>query len=616
MATKLTTMATQAHPDPGMRQLLAQLSGQRVIAFNVNLARVCGDVKAALFASQLLYWTRVGPEVQTNGGWVFKTRDQWQTETGLTRFEQESARKRLQGLALIEQARVGAPPMSCFRIVLPELGKALSSLLNQPQPQQQWSLFALRSSEAHIRQLLGRNMAYYTVFAQITDSMPAAVLLTKALALHTMVLQKSKAQAGAEWFSLTAQQWQDETGLRAAQLRLAKQKLCQLSVLQEALQTYPLRRTYWRVDIAVVSRLLTTQLSATSTNLFGRILAMAQGVSAQQAEHKGATEGSGEPKQDSGSQVPTDTKRSTPLHQTITSSATEGCSASERRSVSLGHGETNWRSVSPGYSGPIWRTNQPEAIDPLGKAESQHHSASFDTDSSSFPHSANPDGDFSHVKRLVSAHQTAALSRTSGQLPQDMRLVSAPLHARAIQITNKTTTTTTASRVVTSSVTKPDVVVVLVWPSGMQTLQTAALTLLQSIPRDDWQRLLDELAGNMAAGNVKFPLSYLRHLVGLHKVGALIFEKADEVALSRQRAVNAQEVEAERLKRSIQSMNAIPAGMVAAQPVVCNAEAEAATDQAKQARARLEQLREETRQRAAQPFASRFSTRPSINSNK
>lgn len=580
MATKLTTMATQAHQDPGMRQLLAQLSGQRVIAFNVNLARVCGDVKAALFASQLLYWTRVGPEVQTNGGWVFKTREQWQTETGLTRFEQESARKRLQGLALIEQARVGAPPMSCFRIVLPELGKALSSLLNQPQPQQQWSLFALRSSEAHIRQLLGRNMAYYTVFAQITESMPAAVLLTKALALHTMVLQKSKAQAGAEWFSLTAQQWQDETGLRAAQLRLAKQKLCQLSVLQEALQTYPLRRTYWRVDIAVVSRLLTTQLSATSTNLFGRILAMAQGASAQQDG----------------------TKRST---------------------VSQGHSDTKRFTLSRGYTETKRFTGYPVPTDTKrftqsdqAKAESQDHSASFGTDSSCFPHSANPDGDFSHVKRSVSAHQTAALSRTSGQLPQDMRLVSAPLHARAIQITNKTTTTTTAPRVVTSSVTKPDVVVVLVWPSEMQTLQAAALTLLQSTPRNDWQRLLDELAGNMAAGKVKFPLSYLRHLVGLHKVGALIFEKADEVALSRQRAVSAQEIEAERLKRSIQSMNAIPAGMVAAQPEASNAEAEAATDQAKQARARLEQLREETRQRAAQPFASRFSTRPSINSNK
>lgn len=583
MATKLTTMATQAHPDPSMRQLLAQLSGQRVIAFNVNLARVCGDVKAALFASQLLYWTRVGPEVQTNGGWVFKTREQWQTETGLTRFEQESARKRLQGLALIEQARVGAPPMSCFRIVLPELGKALSSLLNQPQPQQQWSLFALRSSEAHIRQLLGRNMAYYTVFAQITDSMPAAVLLTKALALHTMVLQKSKAQAGAEWFSLTAQQWQDETGLRAAQLRLAKQKLCQLSILQEALQTYPLRRTYWRVEIAVVSRLLTTQLSATSTNLFGRILAMAQGVSVQQ----------------DGLAV-----------------AQEGSNVKNISTVSQGHTEKRIFTGNLTSSETNWRTDQPEVIDTLGKAESQHHSASFGTDSSSFPHSANPDGDISHIKRSVSAHQTAALSSTSGQLPQDMRLVSAPLHARAIQITNKTTTTTTAPRVVTPSVTRPDVVVVLVWPSGMQSLQTAALTLLQSIPRDDWQRLLDELAGNMAAGKVKFPLSYLRHLVGLHKVGALIFEKADEVALSRQRAVSAQEVEAERLKRSIQSMNAIPAGMVAAQPVVSNAEAEAATDQAKQARARLEQLREETRQRAAQPFASRFSTRPSINSNK
>ncbi len=576
MATQLTTMATQAHQDPGMRQLLAKLSGQRVIAFNINLARVCGDVKAALFASQLLYWTRVGPEVQSTGGWVFKTREQWQTETGLSRFEQESARKRLQSLSLIEQARVGAPPMSCFRMVLPELGKALSSLLNQPQPPQQWSLFALRSSEAHIRQLLGRNMAYYTVFAQITDSMPAAVLLTKALALHTMVLQKAKAQAGAEWFSLTAQQWQDETGLRAAQLRLAKQKLCQLNILQEALQTYPLRRTYWRVDVAVVSQLLTTHMGSASTNLLGRILAMAQGASAHQKHEAVVPGGRAGTKRSTGYPVPTETK---------------------------------WPSVSPGHSETKWPTN-PTGVSNIGHVEKKSSQLV------SFAHSVNPEGELSHVNRSVSAHQTATFSKTSGQLSQDLRLVSAPLHARAIQITNKITTTTTAPRVVTPLVNKPDVVVVLVWPPGMQGMQVSASALLQTTPQEAHQRLLDELAANMTDGKVKYPLSYLRHLVGLHKTGSLIFERADEVALARQRNSNAQEVEAERLKRSIQNMNATPTGMADASGNVSNTAPEATSEQTKLARARLEQLREEMRQQVALPFANRFSTRPSINSTK
>ena len=45
--------------------------------------------------SQLVYWTRYGADVEVNSGWVFKSRQEFELELGLTRAEQESARATL-----------------------------------------------------------------------------------------------------------------------------------------------------------------------------------------------------------------------------------------------------------------------------------------------------------------------------------------------------------------------------------------------------------------------------------------------------------------------------------------------------------------------------------------
>ena len=61
------------------------MASDRPIGYSANLARVAGDAKAGLLLSQLMYWTRVGVEVESQDGWISKSREQWTLETGLSR---------------------------------------------------------------------------------------------------------------------------------------------------------------------------------------------------------------------------------------------------------------------------------------------------------------------------------------------------------------------------------------------------------------------------------------------------------------------------------------------------------------------------------------------------
>src|ERR1700690_4634356 len=66
---------------------------KRPIAFHRSLVTLTGSVPAALMLGQACYW-----DERTNDpeGWFWKTRAQWENETGLTRWEQEKDRKNFQ----------------------------------------------------------------------------------------------------------------------------------------------------------------------------------------------------------------------------------------------------------------------------------------------------------------------------------------------------------------------------------------------------------------------------------------------------------------------------------------------------------------------------------------
>ena len=72
----------------------------RPIAYHPALARHVGGVNAAIFLCQLIYWDEKADNEELG---VYKTADEWESETGLSYREQAGARKKLRDLGLLTE---------------------------------------------------------------------------------------------------------------------------------------------------------------------------------------------------------------------------------------------------------------------------------------------------------------------------------------------------------------------------------------------------------------------------------------------------------------------------------------------------------------------------------
>ena len=88
-------------------------------------------VLAALMLSQALYWTARTDDPE---GWFWKTREEWYEETGLSRREQETARRRLRQSGFWHEERRGVPARIYFRVDLDALQAALMGEREGPSP--------------------------------------------------------------------------------------------------------------------------------------------------------------------------------------------------------------------------------------------------------------------------------------------------------------------------------------------------------------------------------------------------------------------------------------------------------------------------------------------------
>jgi hypothetical protein len=94
------------------------------IAFHASLARISGSVTAGVMLSQAWYWSN-NPTTLKRDGWFYKSQKEWWEETGLSRSEQETARKRLIGLAFMEEAHRGVPRTVHYRLNIEAICAAL-----------------------------------------------------------------------------------------------------------------------------------------------------------------------------------------------------------------------------------------------------------------------------------------------------------------------------------------------------------------------------------------------------------------------------------------------------------------------------------------------------------
>lgn len=96
------------------------------VTFHRCLVPVCGGVTAALMLSQAI-WTTQGLDPDADG-WFVRSQEEWTEETGLSRWEQESARKALREAGLMQERRAGMPARLWFRVCPQAVWRALHAV--------------------------------------------------------------------------------------------------------------------------------------------------------------------------------------------------------------------------------------------------------------------------------------------------------------------------------------------------------------------------------------------------------------------------------------------------------------------------------------------------------
>jgi hypothetical protein len=97
----------------------------RPIAFNRAFVDLGLGMCGAMMLSQSLYWRT---RTRDAGGWFYKSQTEWQQETGMTRREQETARRRLTEAGFLEEKRRGVPARLYFRVKIEAVESALAGL--------------------------------------------------------------------------------------------------------------------------------------------------------------------------------------------------------------------------------------------------------------------------------------------------------------------------------------------------------------------------------------------------------------------------------------------------------------------------------------------------------
>lgn len=214
------------------------LERNRPVAIHNHLIRLTGSTKAAVFLSQLVYWTRRSPSARACGGWLHKTSAEWFRELGLSRREQESARAILKALDILDEALFGQPALRYYCLKLPQLGHLLTAHVGQPIAE--FDLEVLCSNETLVRELLGRAVPYHRKLAYLTDSVNAGLLLTRLIYQHRRHLH---AQG---WSRLSREELERELGLTRWEQETARERLRTRRFVEERMACLP-ARLYARV---------------------------------------------------------------------------------------------------------------------------------------------------------------------------------------------------------------------------------------------------------------------------------------------------------------------------------------------------------------------------------
>lgn len=218
-------MTPAAHINRQRTSAMMSLLHGDYVAYYPRIADISGSIKAAVMLSQALSWTsgflRQNPWRE---GWFWKTQDEWKRETGLSRWEQESARLKLRTLGVLEEKRMGAPSKLFFRINMDALGRMLGLRFNIPFATWNWE------DTPAVRLLLGSPVIIYRKLALALDGVLPALYLSKVILTHRHALLS---QPDIQWLSLPVLGTRNRLGLGRYEALGARKLLNKLGLIDE-----------------------------------------------------------------------------------------------------------------------------------------------------------------------------------------------------------------------------------------------------------------------------------------------------------------------------------------------------------------------------------------------
>jgi hypothetical protein len=111
------------------RQKVKDMLPNRVVGYSPDLARMVGGATTGLFLSQLLFLSDKGANPE---GWVYKSEQEMGKETGLTKREQQTARRKLLSLGVIAIMRGGWKNTYHFKVIWEKLYQVIAGI-QRPQ---------------------------------------------------------------------------------------------------------------------------------------------------------------------------------------------------------------------------------------------------------------------------------------------------------------------------------------------------------------------------------------------------------------------------------------------------------------------------------------------------
>ena len=108
------------------RQKVKDMLPNRVVGYSPDLARIVGGATIGLFLSQLLFLSDKGANPE---GWVYKSEAEMAKETGLSKREQQTARRKLLALGVIAIMRGGWKNTYHFKVLWEKLYQVIAGSL-------------------------------------------------------------------------------------------------------------------------------------------------------------------------------------------------------------------------------------------------------------------------------------------------------------------------------------------------------------------------------------------------------------------------------------------------------------------------------------------------------